>query len=121
MSEDKTFTEDEAIELFEWRAKYSNGKSYEMLAKWLKELKLLRKFRYDKNAEFWKEFNSIKSFRVENEKLRELIEDFLPIICINGFCCYGCKYDEFAECDYRYKCKLLERARALGFKAEVGE
>ena len=115
MNENKAFTEDEAIELFEWRAKHSNGKSYEMLAKWLKELKRLRKFREEKNTEFWKEFNSIKSFRVKNEKLCDLARDMWDVFECDP---YGpCKYRQ--QCGETYECVFKTRMKALGI--EVAE
>lgn len=106
----------EAIEHAEWCADNSCGECAEehrQLAEWLRELA-------DEQRKVLILMTETNSLRTENAKLRELLDDIMPIIADNAFRCYGCKYDEFEECDYRYKCKLIECAGKLGIGVKHG-
>jgi hypothetical protein len=47
------------------------------------------------------------------KECESLIRDLLLLPTVACFDCYGCKYDEWADC--REKCQLVARAEELGF------
>ena len=59
-----------------------------------------------------------ESFKLtlENAKLRELARDALMLTKDTD--CYGCRYDDHADCEHGYECTLLRRANELGIKRE---
>ena len=54
----------------------------------------------------------------ENKRLRDLIHDLLRLPTAPAFDCFHCKYDEYDDCDYGRRCKLVERARDLGIEVD---
>ena len=52
----------------------------------------------------------------ENAKLRELARDALMLT--EDTDCYGCRYDEHADCEHGYECMLLRRANELGIEVD---
>ena len=61
----------------------------------------------------------VAEVKAANAKLRELVHDFLQLILAEGFDCYGCVHENCCDgMQYTDRCKLLDRARALGVEVD---